>query len=205
VAPRRRQHELERALRAAGQLVAGVDEVGRGPLAGPVVACAVIMPPRARRIAGVADSKQLRASERERLDARIRAGAVAWSLGAASVHEIERLNILQATILAMRRALDRLPVPPDAVLVDGRPVPTLGYAHEAIIGGDASCYAIACASIVAKVARDRLMRALGRRYPAYGWERNAGYGSAGHIAALRAAGVTPHHRGSFLGRILGPE
>jgi ribonuclease HII len=159
------------------------------------------MPPTARRIAGVDDSKKLKAAVRERLAGQIQAGAVAWALGAASVREIERLNILQATILAMRRALDRLPVRPEAVLVDGRPVPTLGYVHEAIVGGDASCYSIACASIVAKVTRDRLMRALAGRYPLYEWERNVGYGAPRHLAGLRDAGATPHHRVSFLGRL----
>ena len=202
MAPRRRQHELERAFRAAGRLVAGVDEVGRGPLAGPVVACAVIMPPTARRIAGVDDSKKLNPAVRERLAGEIRAGAVAWALGAASVREIERLNILQATILAMRRALDRLTVRPEEVLVDGRPVPTLGYFHQAIVGGDASCYSIACASILAKVTRDRLMQSLAERHPGYGWASNVGYGAPVHLAGLREWGVTRHHRVGFLGRIV---
>ncbi len=188
------------ASRIAGRaeaLIAGVDEVGRGPLAGPVVVCAIIMPP-GPPIAGVTDSKRLSATRREALDVPIRAAAVALALGAASVREIERLNILGATTLAMRRALQRLPLRPDRVLIDGRPVRGLGIEHEAIVGGDASVYAIACASIVAKVTRDRLMRALAARYEGYGWERNAGYGTPAHLEAIRAAGVTPHHRTGFL-------
>src|SRR5262249_1624328 len=149
---RRRMHPLERELRAAGRLIAGVDEVGRGPLAGPVVACAVVMPAGARAIGGVNDSKQLTARARERLAAVIRAKAVAVGLGAASVREVERDNILEAATRAMRRALGQLSVVPDAVLVDGRPVRNLAWEHRAIVDGDARCYCIACASIVAKVA-----------------------------------------------------
>jgi ribonuclease HII len=200
VTPRRRSHPLERALREAGRLVAGVDEVGRGPLAGPVVACAVVMPPSARAIAGVTDSKQLSPAERERLAPRIISRAIAVRLGAASVREVERFNVLQATVRAMRRALDRLPFIPDMVLIDGRPLPNLGWEHEAIVRGDVSCYCIACASIVAKVTRDRLMRALAARHPGYGWERNAGYGTAEHLAAIERLGPSRHHRLSFLHR-----
>jgi ribonuclease HII len=156
------------------------------------------MPPGVRAIAGVNDSKQLRPAERERLDVRIREVAVALRLGAASVHEIDDLNIYRATALAMRRALSRLGVVPDHVIVDGKPIRILGVAHTAVVGGDARCYSVACASIVAKVARDRLMRALAARYPDYHWERNAGYGTAAHIAALRIHGACPHHRRSFL-------
>ncbi|MHB0963756.1 MAG: ribonuclease HII [Gemmatimonadaceae bacterium] len=189
---------VERSLRAEGaRLIAGVDEVGRGPLAGPVFACAVIMPPAARAIAGVEDSKKLSAAERERLAAKIRAKAVCVALGAASVREIAELNIYQATALAMRRALGRLGEHPDAVLVDGKPIKTLGVAHRAFVGGDSRIYSIACASIVAKVARDRLMKALARRHPAYGWEANSGYGTPRHIAALLEVGLTPHHRVKF--------
>ena len=165
MAPRRRLHPLERALRADGRMIAGVDEVGRGPLAGPVVACAIVMSPSGRAIAGVTDSKQLSRLERERLAPLILRHALAVGLGAASVREVERHNILQATIRAMRRALSRLSFAPDAVLIDGRPLATLGWEHEAIVKGDASCYCIGCASIVAKVTRDRLMRALGARHP----------------------------------------
>lgn len=189
---------VERSLRAEGaRRIAGVDEVGRGPLAGPVFACAVIMPPGARAIAGVEDSKKLSAAERERLAAKIRRKALCVSLGAASVREIAALNIYEATALAMRRALGRLRERPDAVLVDGKPIKTLGVAHRAFVGGDSRIYSIACASIVAKVARDRLMKALARRHPAYDWDANAGYGTPRHISALREVGLTPHHRRKF--------
>jgi ribonuclease HII len=179
-------------------MVAGVDEVGRGPLAGPVVACAVIMPPRARAIAGVDDSKCLTAAQRVRLATAIRRRAVAIALGAASSREIDRVNIYQATALAIRRALSRLRVAPDHVLLDGRTIRTLGVPHTAIVGGDARCYSIACASIIAKVTRDRVMKALAKRYPPYGWERNVGYSTAKHLAGLAAAGASPHHRRTFV-------
>jgi ribonuclease HII len=195
---KRRWCSIERDLRAAGTtLIAGVDEVGRGPLAGPVVACAVIMPPDTRAIAGVDDSKRLTPGDRVRLAARIRERAVALAVGAASVREIDRVNIYHASVLAMRRAIGRLPVSPQHLLVDGRPIRTLGVPHQAVVHGDARCYAIACASIVAKVTRDRLMEALGRRHPAYRWERNAGYATRDHISGLAEAGLTPHHRRSF--------
>jgi ribonuclease HII len=196
---RRRTHPVERALRDAGRLAAGVDEVGRGPLAGPVVACAIIMPFSERAIRGVTDSKQLSPDARERLAPFILMKALSCGIGAASVREVERDNILQATIRAMRRALARLSMPPDMVLVDGRRLPTLGWEHEAIIGGDAKCYSIACASIVAKVTRDRLMRSLAARYPGSGWEHNVGYATAEHRAAIGKLGMTRHHRPSFLG------
>jgi ribonuclease HII len=205
-ARRSRWSRLERALRTAhGPLVAGVDEVGRGPLAGPVVACAVVMPPDARAIAGVDDSKRLSPAERERLARVIRRRAMAVSIGAASAREIDRLNIYHATILAMRRALARLErmlgAPPHHVVVDGKRLRTLGVEHTAVVGGDGQVHAIACASIVAKVTRDRLMAALGRRRPGYAWERNAGYATAAHRAGLDALGPTPHHRRSFLGPV----
>jgi ribonuclease HII len=194
----KRWSTLERDLRRAGSpLIAGVDEVGRGPLAGPVVACAVIMPPDARAIRGVDDSKMLTAAQRVRLAQRIRARAVALGVGAASVREIDRLNIYHASVLAMRRALSRLPVRPDHVLVDGKPVRSLGVPHTAVVGGDARCFSIACASIVAKVTRDRLMALLARRHPHYNWERNAGYSTADHLHGLDAHGLTAHHRRSF--------
>lgn len=191
-------HPIERELRRAGRLVAGVDEVGRGPLAGPVVVCAVIMPPDERRIPGVRDSKILSERERERLAPIIRERALALSLGAASVREIERHNILQATIRAARRALLRLRITPDVVLVDGRPMAALGVEHRAIVDGDARCYCIAAASIVAKVTRDQLMRSLNNRYPGYGWDQNAGYATSKHREALEVMGLTPHHRPSFV-------
>jgi ribonuclease HII len=195
---RRRWSAIERELRASGgPLVAGVDEVGRGPLAGPVVACAVVMPPDARPIANVDDSKKLSCAERVRLAARIRERALSIGVGAASVREIDRVNIYHATVIAMRRALARLAVTPDHVLVDGKPIRTLAVPHTAVVGGDARCYSIACASIVAKVTRDRLMESLGRRHPAYAWGRNAGYATPDHLAGLAAHGATPHHRRSF--------
>jgi ribonuclease HII len=194
----RRWSALERELRASrGPLLAGVDEVGRGPLAGPVVACAVIMPPDARAIRFVDDSKKLDGPEREKLAARIRERALTVAVGAASVREIDRVNIYHAAVLAMRRALRRLRVAPDHVLVDGNPIRTLGVEHTAVVGGDACCHSIACASIVAKVTRDRLMHSLARRYPHYRWETNVGYGTTEHHAGLAAHGLTPHHRRSF--------
>ncbi|MBI2795878.1 MAG: ribonuclease HII [Gemmatimonadetes bacterium] len=191
---------MERDLRSRGHLlIAGVDEVGRGPLAGPVVACAVIMPPGARSLPGVDDSKRLTPATRERLAIRIRGHALSLALGAASAREVDRHNVYHATVLAMRRALARLRVPADHVLVDGTPLATLGVSHTAVVKGDATCYAIACASIVAKVTRDRLMHALARRHPVYGWDHNAGYGTAQHLAALAEHGSTRHHRASFAG------
>jgi ribonuclease HII len=194
----KRWTHIEKDLRAErGPLLAGVDEVGRGPIAGPVVACAVIMPPDMRAIRGVDDSKALTAQERQKLVGRIQERALAWALGAASVREIERFNIYQASVLAMRRALGRLPLKPDHVIIDGKAMRTLPISHTAIIHGDARCFSIACASIVAKVTRDRLMARLARRYPAYTWERNVGYTTRAHIKGLDAAGITPHHRRSF--------
>ena len=194
----RRWSALERELRASrGPLLAGVDEVGRGPLAGPVVACAVVMPADARAIRGVDDSKKLGAPDREKLAARIRERALTVAVGAASVREIDRINIYHAAVLAMRRALRRLRVTPDHVLVDGNPIRSLGVEHTAVVGGDACCHSIACASIVAKGTRDRLMLALARRYPHYRWETNVGYGTTEHHAGLAAHGLTPHHRRSF--------
>ena len=193
---------IERTLREQhGPLLVGVDEVGRGPLAGPVVACAVVMPPGRRAIAGVDDSKQLDAGTREQLAERIRQHAMVISLGAASAVEIDRINIYHATVLAMRRALarveQRLGTAPHHVVIDGNALRTLGMPHTAVVKGDARCYAIACASIVAKVTRDRLMASLARRYDGYGWERNAGYGTPFHRSALTARGLTPHHRRRF--------
>jgi ribonuclease HII len=196
---RDRWKPIERDLRqTAGPLIAGVDEVGRGPLAGPVVACACIMPPGERAIRGVNDSKQLTAAEREKLVVKIRERAVCISVGAASVREIDRINIYHATVLAMRRALTRLSQRPHHVLIDGKPIRTLGIEHTAIVGGDDACYSIACASIVAKVTRDRLMHSLAPRYPIYRWETNVGYATAAHLEGLGVAGLTPHHRRSFV-------
>jgi ribonuclease HII len=201
-ARRHRWSTIERDLRqSAGPLVAGMDEVGRGPLAGPVVACVVVMPPDVRAIAGVNDSKQLNARERERLAALIRARALGLAIGAASVREIDEFNIYKATVLAMRRALRRLPLRPDHLIVDGKPIRTLGVPHTAVVKGDARCYSVACASIVAKVTRDRLMHALARRHPGYHWEQNVGYGTPAHLQGLAAQGATVHHRRSFLPRV----
>jgi ribonuclease HII len=196
---RRRWSPLERELRQqVGPLIAGMDEVGRGPLAGPVVACVVVMPPDRRAIPGVDDSKRLTAARRERLAVKIRERALALALGAASVREIDELNIYQATVLAMQRALRRLPVAPDHLIIDGRPIRRLGVTHTAVVGGDGRCYTVACASIVAKVTRDRLMRALARRYPLYRWDRNVGYGTPEHLASLWKHGASVHHRRSFM-------
>ena len=196
---RDRWKPIERELRkAVGPFIAGVDEVGRGPLAGPVVACAVIMPPDARAIPGVDDSKRLSAEQRNRLAPKIRERAVCYGIGAASVREIDRVNIYQATVIAMRRALGRLSVAPHHVLVDGKPFRTLEIPHTAIVDGDDVCYSIACASILAKVTRDRVMRSLAGRYPDYRWERNVGYSTLAHLQGLADHGVTPHHRRSFI-------
>jgi ribonuclease HII len=189
---------LEKQLRQTrGPLLAGVDEVGRGPLAGPVVACAVVMPADSRAIRGVDDSKKLGPEEREVLAVRIRERALCFGVGAASVREIDRLNIYHAAVLAMRRALSRLSVTPDHILIDGNPMRTLGREHTAVVGGDARCHSIACASIVAKVTRDRLMRALSRRHPHYHWETNVGYGTPEHQGGMASHGITAHHRRSF--------
>lgn len=196
---RHRWNGVERNLRSTiGPLIAGVDEVGRGPLAGPVVACAIVMPPELRAIAGVDDSKRLTNKERQRLAIRIRERAVGYALGAASVREIDRFNIYHASVIAIRRALARLRVTPHHVIIDGRQIRTLAVPHTAIVGGDGCCYSIACASILAKVTRDRVMRALAGRYPNYRWDRNVGYATSAHIAGLAAYGVTPHHRRSFI-------
>mgnify|MGYP001818756500 FL=1 len=176
--------------------IAGVDEVGRGPLAGPVVAGAVILSPGVS-IVGAKDSKALSPNRREALAGEILSCASAVSLGAASVREIDRLNILTGTRLAMERALRGLSVPPEHVVVDGLPVSGLPWDHEAVVKGDGLVHSISCASIVAKVVRDRLMVRLSRRYPGYGWERNMGYGTEEHRAALDRLGPTPHHRLSF--------
>jgi len=191
---------FERALwRAGATRVAGVDEVGVAPTSGPVVAAAIVMRPGCHRIPGVRDSKTLSAAQRERLACQIRRRASAVGVGAASVAEIDRLNIYHATHLAMRRAIARLGGH-DHVLVDGLRI--AGFESDvgpytAIVDGDALCYTIACASVVAKVVRDRLMTRLAARHPGYGWERNAGYATREHRAAIRELGVTPFHRRSF--------
>ena len=183
-------------------IVAGIDEVGRGPLAGPVVAAAAIID-RARAPASllklIDDSKKLSEARRETAyEAMIASGCVGYAIAEASVAEIDRINILQATFLAMRRALAALAERPDRVLVDGNKVPPdLGCAGECIVGGDSVSYSIAAASILAKVTRDRQMARLAEQFPGYGWESNRGYGSAMHLRALEQLGPTPHHRMSF--------
>ena len=178
-------------------VVAGVDEVGRGPLAGPVVAAAVVLPPGTRNIRGLNDSKVLSHEQREALFPVIRRTAAAIAVAAASVHEIDRINIRQASILAMRRALLRLPQRPEHILVDGLAIPELGMEHEAIVDGDARCQSIAAASVIAKVIRDRLMDRLASHHPGYAWESNKGYCTDAHVFALAALGATAHHRKSF--------
>lgn len=188
----------ERALWAEGcRLVAGVDEVGRGPLAGPVVAAAVVLLPGCKPIRGLRDSKTLSALQRKRLAIEVEKRAVAWAIAAASVREIDRINIRRATALAMRRALARLPFVPDRILIDGTALPELGSQHEAMVDGDAHCQSIAAASVLAKELRDRLMIRLALRYPGFGWHQNKGYATAGHLEALDRAGPTRHHRTSF--------
>ncbi|MEG1969625.1 MAG: ribonuclease HII [Burkholderiaceae bacterium] len=177
-------------------LTAGVDEAGRGPLAGPVVAAAVILDP-ARPINGLADSKKLSARKRERLAEEIRAKALAWCVAEASVEEIDQLNILQATLLAMQRAVAGLATVPERVLVDGNQLPRLPVAARAIIGGDAIEPAISAASILAKTVRDSMMVAADTEFPGYGFAQHAGYGTAQHMAALQALGASPIHRRSF--------
>jgi ribonuclease HII len=185
---------------AHGGRVAGVDEVGRGPLAGPVIAAAVVFP------AGVPeslaplldDSKKLSAAQRERaLAALCASGAAEIAVAAASVAEIAQLNVLGASLLAMRRAVARLPAPPDLALVDGSQPPVLSCPVRCLVGGDGLSLSIAAASIAAKVLRDRLMARLERRHPGYGWASNMGYGTTAHREALRRLGATRHHRAGF--------
>jgi ribonuclease HII len=179
----------------AGHLVAGVDEVGRGPLAGDVVAAAVILaesPPE-----GVTDSKMLTPERREALAERIRGEAVSWALGRATVAEIDELNILQASLLAMRRAVEALFIQPSLVLVDGNRLPKWPYEARAIVKGDLTEPSIGAASILAKVQRDGEMMALSQQYPGYGFDRHKGYPTKVHLAALEQLGVCPAHRKSF--------
>ena len=177
-------------------LVAGVDEAGRGPLAGPVVAAAVILDDL-RPIKGLADSKKLTARTRERLYDEIRAHALCCSVAEATVEEIDRLNILQATMLAMQRAVQGLRLKPTKVLVDGNRLPVLDVLSEAIVQGDAKVPAISAASILAKVHRDRWCQSIDAQYPEYGFAGHKGYGTATHLQALQTLGVTPWHRRSF--------
>lgn len=181
---------------SALHLVCGVDEAGRGPLAGPVCAAAVILNP-ARTIPGLKDSKKLTAASRVRLALEIRRHALAWSVAWASVAEIDRLNILNASLLAMQRAVAALAVRPNLVLIDGNRCPQLDVPVRAIVRGDALEPCICAASILAKTARDQVMRHLAKRYPQYGFERHAGYPTPEHLAALATYGPSPQHRLSF--------
>lgn len=198
----------ERSAWDSGRLLVGVDEVGRGPLAGPVVAAAVAFPPAAGRILRLRDSKVLTARRREKLARMIQQRAVVLGLGAASVKLIDRVNIRVASAIAMRRALIRAlggstgsPLPRNcsrlSVLIDGLRLPELGLEHEALVDGDALCYSVAAAGVVAKVVRDRLMARLAQRHPAYGWETNMGYATAEHLTAISISGPCRHHRQTF--------
>ncbi len=178
------------------KLIAGVDEVGRGPLAGPVVAAAVILDVT-KPIEGLADSKVLSATRREELACLIRERALCWALGRAEVEEIDRLNILQASLLAMKRAVEALSLAPELVLVDGNQMPDLVYPAQTIVRGDASVPTISAASILAKVARDAEMCELDSRYPGYGFSKHKGYPTSTHLDALEKQGVSAIHRRSF--------
>jgi ribonuclease HII len=177
-------------------IVCGVDEAGRGPLAGPVYAAAVILGSPVR-VRGLADSKVLKAEVRESLRARIERRAIAWAVASASVEEIDRLNILQASLLAMRRAVEQLACVPGQVLVDGLHCPVLACPVRAVVGGDATIKEISAASILAKTARDRYMVELDRLYPQYGFAQHKGYSTPEHLHALQRHGASPHHRASF--------
>jgi ribonuclease HII len=207
----------ERAVWAAEQFLVGVDEAGRGPLAGPVVAAAVVFPIGCGAVRGLRDSKILPASVRARLAERVRRRAMAFGIGAASAHEIDRYNIRVASAIAMRRAITclikRSPLArfpqgqcgrtyldtghPYQIIIDGLPLPEIGYAHEALVDGDARCQSISAAAILAKTVRDRLMHRLATRHPGYGWDTNVGYGTEEHQEGLRINGPTKHHRLTF--------
>jgi ribonuclease HII len=199
----------EAAVWAAAQLLVGVDEVGRGPLAGPVVAAAVVFPPRVKRLNGLRDSKVLPAGKREKLAAKVRERALCFALGAASSREIDRFNIRVASAIAMKRAIRRVirilcltrpeEFSPESfrIIIDGLPLPEIGYTHEALVDGDAHCASIAAAACVAKTVRDELMCRLAVRHPGYGWETNAGYATDHHCKALDRLGPTRHHRLTF--------
>ena len=203
---RHRRPSLERevALWCEGRsVVAGLDEVGRGPLAGPVVAAAVVFPAGCSAVRGLRDSKTLPPRVRAKLAERIRTRALAFGVGAASSREIDRLNIRVASALAMRRAIEHLlratttPIATCRIVIDGLPLPELGYEHEAVVDGDALCQSVSAAAIIAKTLRDRLMHRLAGRYPAYGWATNVGYGTPEHQEGLRLHGPTRHHRHTF--------
>ena len=189
----------ERALQACGvQYIAGVDEVGRGPLAGPVVCAAVIMPLGEEEIiVGVDDSKKLSAKKRELLAEEIKKRALAYSIVEVSEEEIDRINILEATKLGMKRALETLAIPPQAVLTDGNMTIDVAFPQRSVIHGDALSYSIGAASIIAKVYRDTLMEEYAKEYPMYAFDSNKGYGTAAHIQAIKEYGLCPIHRRTF--------
>ena len=194
--------DFDAAVREHFPVICGVDEAGRGPLAGDVYAAAVILPPELV-IPGLNDSKKLSEARREELAPVIREKALAWCVASASVEEIERLNILQAALLAMRRAVEGLKLQPDYALVDGNQLPGLQIETATVLQGDAKSASIAAASVLAKTARDASLRALDDQYPQYGFARNKGYGTREHIEALRRFGPCPAHRRSFIRGILG--
>ncbi|HYC32464.1 MAG TPA: ribonuclease HII [Gemmatimonadales bacterium] len=197
--------QRERAAWAGAALLVGVDEAGRGPLAGPVVAAAVVFPTGCSAVRGLRDSKTLPPRVRASLAERVRKKALAFGVGAASSREIDRLNIRIATALAMRRAIDHLfrrtslPCPRSScrILIDGLPLAEIGYEHDALVDGDALCHSVSAAAILAKTVRDRLMQRLAPRYPAYGWDTNVGYGTPEHQEGIRVHGPTRHHRHTF--------
>lgn len=191
-----------RAKQAGFQTVCGIDEAGRGPLAGPVFAAAVILPENCS-IEGINDSKKLSPKKRDILFDEIKAGAAAYGIGFATEQEIDEINILQATFLAMKRACDALNVRPDLALVDGNRMPQLGVETRTIIKGDALSASIAAASILAKVSRDRLLKQIDEIYPEYGFAKHKGYGTAYHVEMLKKYGPCPIHRKTFLKKILG--
>ncbi len=202
--PLRPSLQRERVAWAGEQLLVGVDEAGRGPRAGPVVAAAVVFPPGATAVRGLRDSKTLLPAVRRKLAERIRQRVLGFGIGAASCREIDRLNIRVATALAMRRAIDHLfrqgrivATRPYYILIDGLPLPEIGYPHQALVDGDARCHSVSAAAILAKTVRDRLMQRLAPRYPGYGWETNVGYGTPEHQESLRLQGPTRHHRITF--------
>ncbi len=196
--------EAENRLRGQGYtLICGVDEVGRGPLAGPVMAGAVILPPDTELvIPGVDDSKKVTPKKRAELYGIIQEKAIAWAVGAADVETIDRINILQATMLAMQRAIAQLDPQPDALLVDALTLHDISIPQQPIVHGDARSVSIAAASILAKVTRDTLMEELDELYPQYGFRDNKGYGTAAHIAAIREYGPCPIHRKTFIGHFV---
>ena len=196
--------EMEEQLLAEGYAaVCGIDEAGRGPLAGPVVAAAVILAP-GTEFPGVNDSKKLTEKKREALFDYIKENALAYGIGRASEQEIDEINILQATFLAMRRAVEALPVSADYALVDGNRIQGLDIPAECVIGGDGKVLSIAAASILAKVTRDREMRALAAQYPEYGFKKHKGYGTKAHYLAVAEHGTCPIHRRTFLKKVLNP-